>query len=117
MDFGDLKELQLGRPSCSFQITLKLGVVHHLLKVFSCVPHIDFDHAIVSWRTVVRYAPRLLAGNGMLKLCIVGGKELVRVSFPPEQNEYGHYTLLAGLLGYVCQLLITTTGKLPSEKV
>ena len=30
----------------------------------------------------------------MLKLSIVGGKELVEVSLPPEQNEYGH---VAGL--------------------
>ncbi len=32
----------------------------------------------------------------MLKLSIVGGKELVGVSLPPEQNEYGH---VAGRLG------------------
>ena len=42
----------------------------------------------------------------MLKLSIVGGKQLVGISFPPEQNENGHYTLLAGLLRYVCQLLL-----------
>jgi hypothetical protein len=106
VDLVDLNELRLGRPSCSFQIPLKLGVVHHLLKVFTRVPHIDYDHAIVSWRTGVRYAPRLLTGNGMLQLSIVGSKELIRVSFPPEQNEYGHCTLLAGLLGYVCQLTL-----------
>jgi hypothetical protein len=81
------------------------------------VPHVDYHHAIVGPRTGVRYTPRLLAGNGMLKLSIVGGKELVGVSFPPEQNEYGHHTLLAGLLGYVYQLLLTTTGMLPSKKV
>src|SRR5215217_8677075 len=40
----------------------------------------------------------------MLKLFIVGGKELVRVSLPPEQNEYGHCTLLPGLLGCVRHL-------------
>src|SRR3954469_367372 len=38
----------------------------------------------------------------MLKLSIVGGKELVGISFPPEQNVYGHCALLPGLLGCVC---------------
>jgi hypothetical protein len=70
------------------------------------VPHIDYDHAIVCWRTGVRFALRLLTGNGKLKLSIVGSNKLVGVSFPPEQNEYGHCILLAGLLGYVCQLLL-----------
>jgi hypothetical protein len=68
------------------------------------VPHIDDHHAIVGSCTGVRYALRLLAGGGMLKLFIVGGKELVRVSLPPEQNEYGHCTLLPGLLGCVRHL-------------
>jgi len=68
------------------------------------VPHIDYHHAIVGWRTGVRYVLRLLAGNGMLKLFIVGGKELVRVSLPPEQNEYGNCTLFPGLLGCVHHL-------------
>jgi hypothetical protein len=70
------------------------------------VPHVDDHHAIVGSRTGVRYALRLFAGNGMLKLSIVGGKELVGISFPPEQNEYGHYPLLAGLLGCVRHLLL-----------
>jgi hypothetical protein len=52
----------------------------------------------------VRYALRLLAGDGILKLSIVGGKVLVGVSFSPEQNEYRHCTLLPGLLGRVRQL-------------
>jgi hypothetical protein len=95
----DLNELRLCRPPCNFQILLKLRVLHHLLKVFSGLPHIDDYNAIVGSRTSVRYALRLLAGNGMLKLSIVGGKELVGVSFPPEQNEYGHCTLLPGLHG------------------
>jgi hypothetical protein len=42
----------------------------------------------------------------MLKLFIVGGKELVRVSLPPEQNDYGHCTLLPGLLGCVRHLAL-----------
>jgi hypothetical protein len=33
----------------------------------------------------------------MLKLSIVGGKELVGVSLPPEQNEYGHVAKRLGL--------------------
>jgi hypothetical protein len=40
----------------------------------------------------------------MLKLFIVGGEELVRVSLPPEQNDYGHCTLLPRLLGCVRHL-------------
>jgi hypothetical protein len=101
MDLVDHNELRLCRPPCSFQILLKLRVLHHLLKVFSGLPHIDDYNAIVGSRTSVRYALRLLAGNGMLKLSIVGGKELVGISFPPEQNKYGHCTLLPGLLGCV----------------
>jgi hypothetical protein len=94
----DLNQLRLTRPPCFFQILLKLRVVHHLLKVFSCLPHIDDHHAIVGSHTGVSYAPRLLAGDGMLQLSIVGGKELVGITFPPEQNEYGHCILLPGLL-------------------
>jgi hypothetical protein len=66
----------------------------------------------------VRYALRLLAGNGMLKLSIVGGKELVGVSFPPEQNEYGHCA--PSFLGYrdvYASYPVTTTGILPSKRV
>jgi hypothetical protein len=54
----------------------------------------------------VRFAPRLLAGDGTLQLSIVGGKELVGISFPPEQNEYGHCILLPGLLGCVRPLTL-----------
>jgi hypothetical protein len=104
MDLVDLNKLRLTRPPCSFQILLKLRVLHHLLKVFSGVPHIDDYNAIVGSRTSVIYALRLLAGNRMLKLSIVGGKEHVGVTFPPEQNEYGHCTLLPRLLGCVRQL-------------
>jgi hypothetical protein len=109
---------RVGRPSCSFQVLLKLRVVRHLLKVFSGVPHVDYHHAIVGSRTGVRYALRLLAGNEILELSIVGAKVLVGVSFPPEQNEYGHYrTLLPRLLGYVYATYpLTTTGMMPSKK-
>jgi hypothetical protein len=61
----DLNELRLRWPPCSFQVLLKLRVVHHVLKVFSRLPHVDYHNAIVSSRTGVRYAPRLLAGSGM----------------------------------------------------
>lgn len=73
---ADFHGLRLRRPPCSFQIflkLLKLSVVHHLLRVFSGLPHIDYHHSIVGpLRTGVRYALRPLVGNGMLKLSIVG---------------------------------------------
>jgi hypothetical protein len=61
----DLKEPRLRRPPCSFQVLLKLRVVHHLLNVFSRLPHVDYHYAIVGSRTGVIYALRLFAGNGM----------------------------------------------------
>jgi hypothetical protein len=118
MDLVDLKELRLRRPSCSLQVLLKLRVVHHLLKVFCRMPHVDYHNTIAGSGTGVRYALRLLAGNGMLKLSIVGGKEHVGVTFPPEHNEYGHCTLLPGLLGCVyASYPLTTTGMMPSKNV
>ena len=54
----------------------------------------------------------------MLKLFIVGGKELVRVSLPPEQNEYGHYALsFPGCLDVCATYPLTTTGMMPLRKV
>jgi hypothetical protein len=82
------------------------------------VPHIDNHYAIVGSRTGVRYALRLLAGNGMLKLFIVGGKVLVRVSLPPEQNEYGHCALsFPGCMDVCATYPLTTTGMMPLRKL
>jgi hypothetical protein len=75
------------------------------------VPHIDYDHAIVGSRTSVRYALRLLAGRGMLKLFVVGGEELVGVSLPPEQNDF------PGCLDVCATYPLTTTGMMPLRKV
>src|SRR5918999_5818787 len=41
----DLKELRPRWPPCSFQVLLKRRVVHHLLKVFCRLPHVDNHHA------------------------------------------------------------------------
>ena len=49
----DLNGLRLRRPPCGFQILLKLRVVHHLLKVFFGLPHIDYHHSIVGPRAQV----------------------------------------------------------------
>jgi hypothetical protein len=94
----DLNEPRLRRPPRSFRVLLKLRVVKHFLKGFPGLPHVDYNDAVLGTRTGVRYALRLLAGDGMLQLSIVGGKELVGISIPLEQNEYGHCALLPGLL-------------------
>jgi hypothetical protein len=66
----------------------------------------------------VRYALRLLAGNGILKLSIVGAKELVGVSFPPEQNEYGHCALsFLGCSDVYASYPLTTIVMMPFRKV
>ncbi len=51
MHLVDFDELRLRRPPRSFQILLKLRVVHHLLKVFFRLPHVDYHDAVVGSRT------------------------------------------------------------------
>jgi hypothetical protein len=61
-------------------------MVSHFVEGFRRFPDIHDHYAIVASGAGVRYAPGLLAANGMHHLSVVRRKMLVRVPLPFEEH-------------------------------
>src|SRR5919109_3710321 len=96
MNVPDVERVRLRRPRL-LQVPLELGVVHHRTEVFLGLPNVGDHHPVGGSGADMASTPGLLPRHGMLELPIVGAQQLLGISLPREESQYGHLNLLKTL--------------------